>query len=159
MKKIQKERVSYYDSYQAIDGSEFLTEEECVKYEKSAYGVLNARYKKLVINSNDEYSVFEAVGMDDHTTELVKVSSQADADTVLQMYYLVNPHILSDDNLRYKEYRDRAIKLVSEALASDGLLLIGRGFEYDDSFWIIGTPKSFQEKLNAFISCKKSEDA
>lgn len=156
MKKIQKERKSCYDVFVAVDGTEFLTEEECKKYEESAYGVLMARYKKLIVKSGTEYDLVPS-GSEDNSCEVVKVETQADADTVLQLYLLINPHIAKAESDFCMNWRERAEKLCSRALAENDYLIMCHGYEYNDNFWFIGTRNSVKEGIDAFCSVEKNE--
>ncbi|UKK52698.1 hypothetical protein [Prevotella sp. E2-28] len=149
----ERTNVVKYNVYVAYDGREFNDEEECKKYEESAYGVLNAKYQKLIIKSASEGDVFDGIGTDDHTTELVKIDTQADADVVMQMFLLINSHLTRENAPdSYKKYIARADELVQYAYNGGGPLMIGRGCEYNNSFWIIGTFSSFTAQLAKFFN-------
>ena len=49
MKKLEKDLITKYTVFQAVDGTEFSQKEECEKYEESALGVLRGKIKRLTI--------------------------------------------------------------------------------------------------------------
>lgn len=144
MKTINKEIVtkSTKTVYVANDGTEFENAEECKKYEKSARGVLYAKYEPMVVKTSDEYEIF-GVGCEDNTVEIVCVKTQEDADILLQILFLENPYY-TDEN--HKERREKAVETVNSAIGD--FLLVGRGYELD-CFWFFGTRKSIVEDFNA----------
>ncbi|SHL72585.1 hypothetical protein SAMN04488494_0576 [Xylanibacter ruminicola] len=157
MNKIKKEQVSHYEVFVAADGTEFNSCEECMKYEMSAYGVLNAKYQKLVVKSESEDVVFPGIGMDDHTCELVSIKSQAEADTVLQLYLLINSHLTREDASDWaKKWIERARNLVDLALKTGEYLLVGRNCDYDESMWFNGTPSSIKESIDSFLKVENN---
>lgn len=88
MKKIEKEVVTkVVEGYEAMDGTMFEEQEECLKYEKSARGILKARLKKLVIKEGVEDSIY-GTGSCENETWVVKPESEADIDTIKQFFYL-----------------------------------------------------------------------
>ena len=137
-------------TYTAIDGTEFINEEECRKYEETAECVLLSKYRPLVIKSTTEYDVF-GVGSDDSTLEIVKINKPEDADILLQLYRLYNPHL---EKPEYKKYIDAAAKKLSLALQGSGLVFVGRGCD-DDYFWIIGSQESVMQVIKD--ACKPEE--
>ena len=153
MKKIRKENVSYYDVFVACDGTEFRDEKECRIYDESAKGVLNAKYKKLVVCYKTEYDLFN-VGSDEANVDIVRIKSQADADVVLQMFFMENPHLLTDNNENYAEMRTRAEDCVRKALKDNDALFVGKSYD-DGCFWLIGTLNSIKEKLDKL--CAESQ--
>lgn len=157
MRKIQKEQKSYVDVFVAADGTEFKTAEECRKYEDSAYGVLQAKYRKLIIKSTDEESAF-GCGSCDGAVEVVQLKTQADIDIVMQLYVLINPHVKDDE---HKSILDRLMNLANRAIKENDVLLVGRGYEYADSMWVYGTLNSYKESLDmlAVDDEKKTENA
>lgn len=154
MKKIQKEKVSTYDVFVAIDGTEFREMEECKKYEESAKGVLNAKYRKLVVKSVSEYEVCSC-GSEDNTCDIVKINSQADADIVLQMYFMENPHVLKDEE-PYSRWKERAENIVDKALKEQDFIIVGRGC--CDCFWLVGTRNSLKESIDAVCTPEEKKD-
>ena len=152
MKKIQKETKMYYDVFVANDGTEFRTEEDCKKYDESAYGVLNAKYKKLVINTDVEEGFFGFGGCD-ATIEIVRVKDEKDADTVMQMLFFINPH-LKNEGMEHIVERDNA--LVERATKGE-LLVIDRGYDYEEGFWFVGTDQSMKDEIDRICKESKSE--
>ena len=58
MKEIIKEVKNTYTVYQAIDGTEFDSKEECKKYEDTAKCLLLTKYRPLVKKTVTEIDVF-----------------------------------------------------------------------------------------------------
>lgn len=153
MKKIQKERVSYYDVYVANDGTEFSTQEECKKYDDSALGVVRARYKKLVVKSGVESDIC-GVGSDECVVDVLRIKSKGDADIVMQRFMLENLWLKNDSN---NDAFMRAAKKVSLALAEDDYLLVGLGC-CDDCFWIIDTALNIKNRIDVFVTPDEKKD-
>lgn len=143
MKTINKEIVtkSTQTVYVANDGTEFENAEECKKYEKSARGVLYAKYAPKLVKTSDEESLF-GMGCCDNDVEIVRVETQEDADLILQILLLENSWYTNED---HKERREEAIAQINSAIGD--FLLVGRGYDHD-GFWLYGSRKSFIENFN-----------
>lgn len=152
METISRERKSYYDVYVANDGTEFRDREECKKYEESALGVLMAKLRPIISETN-EYAV-SGMGNDDSAVWVAKPATQDDVDTIMQIYLANEPSMMKEEYKETVEYR-RAI--VQRALDENDVLFIGRGYECD-SFWLIGTRNSIKEKLDSFLNAEKKDD-
>lgn len=127
MKEIQKKREVYDTWYEATDGTEFRTREECEKYEQTAHAVVKTKFLKLVVDEKTEWEFFD-VGSDDSTVYAIKMNSQEDADTVLQLYYMDNPYVLRDEETP-KKYKERAFNLVNTAYQEKDILFVGENYE------------------------------
>lgn len=148
MKEGTKEIINYQTIYIATDGTEFTTKEECKKYEESAIGVLMVKYKPLLIKSTTEYDLFH-VGCDDSDVDIVKITSEAEADVVRQLFYLFNPYILGDQHANRKADAEDKIK---SALEGNGVLIIGRGCNGDECFWIINSKDGLINQIDNICS-------
>lgn len=82
------ENVEKITKYKAIDGTIFENSEECKKYEKSAFCVINAKYQKLIVKKDSEFNILNT-GSDDVNLEILKANSIEDVNTIYQMlcYY------------------------------------------------------------------------
>ena len=78
-------------NYEAFDGCCFDTEEECLKYEQSAFGVAKVNALRLRNKEMTEYSVFEYTGSDCNN---VMVFDIRDADAL----QIVNTYLHSISN-------------------------------------------------------------
>lgn len=146
MKRITQSDVITITKYQAVDGTIFDDEKECEKYEKSAKGVLNAKYRDLVVSSSDEDDLFSGFGSSDSTIDIVRLKLRDDIDTLMQMFMLENPHMTDDEN------RERVTKIrimLQEAIADHSYVLVHRGYD-NENFWIVTHIKKVIEKLNEF---------
>ena len=142
MKEVTKERVQKYTVYQAVDGTEFNTREECQEYDNSAKGVLRGKLKDLIVN--DKYNGWDLMGGDeDHNIIAVKVPTEADIDIVLQNYYLDNPWILQDGR---EELRNELILAVNQAYREQDVILFG--INCDADLYCIDTRKNIIDRLN-----------
>ncbi len=132
MKEIKKEivRKEYQTVYIATDGSEFYDRNECEKYEKSAMGVVSSRYKEFVVKSTTEEGLTKC-GSGDYIIEVVKLTEYSDIDIVVQLYCLL---FSTNDNEQITKIRE----LCKQAVRTGDLLLICRGYDYDN-FWIMDT--------------------
>lgn len=88
MKEVITEKIEKVTIYEAIDGTQFENKEECKKYESSAFGIINAKYQKLIIKRDNETCILNT-GSEDVYLEILKVTSIEDADIIYQMmcYY------------------------------------------------------------------------
>lgn len=84
MKEIITEKVEKVTIYEAIDGTLFKNKEECKKYENSAFGIINAKYQKLIIKRDKETCILNT-GSEDIELEILNVASIEDADIIYQM--------------------------------------------------------------------------
>lgn len=84
MKEIITEKIEKVTMYEAIDGTQFKDKEECKKYESSAFGVINAKYQKLIVKRDYETCILN-MGSEDVELEILKVTSIEDADIIYQM--------------------------------------------------------------------------
>ena len=144
MKEVIKERtnVEKYTVYQAVDGTEFNTVEECQAYDNSAKGVLRGKLKALTVN--DEYNGWDLMGgNDDNTIIAVKVPTEADIDIVLQNYYFDQPWILNDGNQNSKA---KIVLAVNQAYREQDVILFG--FNCDDELYFIDTRNNIIDRLN-----------
>jgi len=81
------EKVEKVVGFEAMDGTRFSTQEECVKYEQSAKGVLKGRLMNLAINYGNEDSIY-GTGCCDNATLVIKPKSVADIDLIHQFFLL-----------------------------------------------------------------------
>jgi hypothetical protein len=154
MKEVTKERtkVEKYTVYQAIDGTEFNTREECQEYDNSAKGVLRGKLKDLIVN--DEYNGWALMGgNEDHNIIAVKVPTETDIDIVLQNYYLDNPWILEDGR---EEFRNELILTVNQAYREQDVILFG--INCDADLYCIDTRKNIIDRLNK-LDRKEADNA
>lgn len=126
MKEIQKEISQHVTVYEAMDGTEFTSKEECKKYEESAKCVLMAKYNKLVVKTCSEYDLFNCIGSEDETVDIIKITSLSDIDTILKLIALHYPSSAKDAEWMQKK-EDR----LTDAYNSNSLVVIGRGYEGD----------------------------
>lgn len=144
MKKITKEhtKVEEYVMYQATDGTEFKTQEECAEYEASARGVLRGRLKEFIVN--DRYNCWDLLGGDEENQCLAIVVPTEEAKyVILQNYYLDQAWILKPDNSKHKERVDNAVQ---KAYENNDIILFG--INCDGNLYLIDTRMSIINRLN-----------
>lgn len=140
MKEVQKEKVQHYTVYQAVDGTEFSNREECEKYESSARGVVLNRFSKLVIDdTHNEYSLFG--GDEEHNVYAVTLNEEKDKDTVLQLFFLDQPHMQGSDS----KWMIAMKELVERAYVQKEILLMETNC--DGEFYFVDTVESIIKKL------------
>ena len=149
-KEIKKEITETEVKYIAVDGTEFVNQAQCEEYEKTAKCALMIRYNAIKIRETNEYDIFHA-GSEDSAVDVVRLKETKDADTVIQLLRLYQPHL---EEPEYKEWLDRAAKKVHSALQGDGFLFIGRGCCEDD-FWVMESATSAIDCIKA--ACKPVE--
>ena len=144
MKLIEIEKVTKVTRYEAIDGTTFTTEEECVKYEDTAKCVLLTKYKPLIKRTASECDIFNT-GSDEYMIDILQyLSSESDIDILIQLHKLYcNSRNFNDDF-----YNKMRIKL-EKCLKNRDIVLIGRGTEYDgyDNFYILTTLQDITDNI------------
>lgn len=144
MKEITKEKKSTYTVYQAVDGTEFNSKEECQKYEDTAKCLLLTKYKPLVKRTVNEYGIFNT-GSDEYMIDILQyLSSESDIDILIQLHRLY----CSGRKLNDEHYVDMRNKL-EKCLKNRDIVLIGRGTEYDgyDNFFILTTLQEVTDNI------------
>ena len=143
MKKLEKDLITKYTVFQAVDGTEFSQKEECEKYEKSALGVLRGKIKKFVVCEPKDAWTFMG-GYDDHQVIAVKPQTEADVDIILQWYYLEHPYILENNR---KVERENFEEVIIEAWKNDDIVLFG--INYEKEYYFINSRKNIINNLNS----------
>jgi len=141
MKTIEEKRTVYDIMYEAVDGTTFRSQEECVKYEESARGILRAKLKKLIVN--DQYDGWELMGGNEGNKILaVKMETEENKETVLQNYYFDNPWILKEDS----PHKEKLEKRVEQAYKEQDVILFG--LNCVDNLYLIDTRNNIIDRLN-----------
>ena len=144
MKPIEIEKVTKVTHYEAIDGTTFTTEEECVKYEDTAKCVLLTKYKPLVKRTASECDIFNT-GSDEYMIDILQyLSSESDIDILIQLHRLY----CSGRNFNDGFY-DKMRSKLEKCLKNRDIVLIGRGTEYDgyDNFYILTTLQDITDNI------------
>ena len=144
MKPIEIEKVTKVTRYEAIDGTTFTTEEECVKYEDTAKCVLLTKYKPLIKRTASECDIFNT-GSDEYMIDILQyLSSESDIDILIQLHKLY----CSSRNFNDDFYNKMRSKL-EKCLKNRDIVLIGRGTEYDgyDNFYILTTLQDITDNI------------
>lgn len=135
MQVIKKEKITTYEVYSAMDGTEFDNVEECEKYENSAKCVLLSKYQEYcdIITSNEEEIFY--FGSCDNMIDIVKINNPEAITVILQLISLYNPHIKNiDDKFRMlQDYHEK-----------ESTFFISRGC--DDEFWLL--KYDLEDRLN-----------
>jgi len=142
MNTIQIEQTTTITKYEAIDGTTFVSKDECKKYEDTAICVLRSRYNPLVIISTTEYNLFQ-VGSDECVIDVVKLQSEQDIDTILQLCYYHHNWLKED---KYKDRLQEISTMISKAFRENDYLFISKGLE-SDNFTPIFTYMQFADYL------------
>ena len=142
VKKIEKTITEEKITYEAIDGEVFDNEKECLEYEKSAKGVINAQFQALVIKNTDEYELFRGDG--DHPIQVVKVPN-------VEALYSIK---LKINSVRESTISECENKIIDEALA-DGILLLAWNCDWDWC-WPIGSPTAIKNNMDNLLNLKNN---
>lgn len=145
MQEKKIEHKVYETLYVATDGTEFRTKEECEKYEQTAHAVVRTKFLKLVVEEKTDWKLF-GVGSDEDIAYAVKMNTQEDVDTVLQLYYMDNPYFLKDEETT-KKYKERAFNLVNTAYQEQDILFVEE--TYDGDTYIINTRNNIIKNLQS----------
>lgn len=144
MKEITREKKSTYTVYQAVDGTEFNSKEECQKYEDTAKCLLLTKYKPLVKRTVREYDIFNT-GSDEYMIDILQyLSSESDIDILIQLNRLYYSGRKLDD-----DFYDNMRSKLEKCLKNRDIVLIGRGTEYDDydNFYILTTLQEITDNI------------
>lgn len=141
--------------YEAYDGNQFTSSEECTKYEESAKCALLSKYNKYVIRKTTEYDIFDA-GSEEYDYDIVTIPDDYAEQVILQVLYLFNPHLNKESD---EENKERCVNRISRAKKEKDYLFICRGYCGDkgDSFWTTCTFNEHKEKMLEL--CKPEEPA
>lgn len=144
MKAIQTEETitTIITKYEAIDGTIFESKDECKKYEDTAICVLRSRYNPLVITSTTEYDLFQ-VGSDECVIDVIKLQSEQDVDTILQLCHYYHNWLKED------KCKDRLQKIsirINKAFSENDYLFISKGWE-SDNFMPLFTYMQFADHI------------
>lgn len=145
MKEITKEKIQIYSIWKANDGTEFNSKEECVKYENSARCAIMTKYNLLVKKTLTEWDIF-GTGSEEFQIDIVCLNNEDDATTVLQSIAFENSYI-ANDKKKMSEIRESLSTSLNKCP-----VFIGRGSEYNECFYFMGSLDSFLTKIQE--SCK-----
>lgn len=144
MKELIRETKSTYIVYQAPDGTEFNSKEECKKYEDTAKCLLLTKYRPLVKKTVTEYDIFNT-GSDEYMLDIIQcLRDEADIDVLIQLHRLYNSSRNNNDDF-YNNLRSKLEKCFEDK----DIIIIGRGTEYDgyDQFFILTTLQEISNKI------------
>lgn len=80
-REVTKKEIAYYE---AVDGKRFYGEnakDECSAYEKTAEGVMAARYHECLLKRTNEYNLYQ-FGDSDHDVDIVKIDTENDLKAI-----------------------------------------------------------------------------
>lgn len=140
MKEITKEKIQKYSIWEANDGTEFNSKEECVKYEDSARCAIMTKYNLLVKKTLVEWDIF-GTGSEEFQIDIVCLNNEDDITTVLQSIAFENCYIANDE-----EKMSKIRKSLSTSL-NKCPVFIGRGCEYNECFYFMGSLDEFLTKI------------
>lgn len=124
---------SYKTVYVSNDGREFDDREECLKYEKTAKGVIFGDFKNIVEYSKKESTIFNYCGNEDYTYNFIKLN------TLDKVELLKKVATLSCYNEQQKK---NAFTKIDECYKKKDLFIVGSP-DYDEGeYWFIGSAKN-----------------
>ena len=96
----REEKVIYTDVFVANDGTEFKTQEECEKYEKSWEGTINASFQKVPhVKATEMYWLGDWTGCEDFNVYLIKPRNLDDIRVINEHFHLSSSEMLTQDNI------------------------------------------------------------
>lgn len=139
--------------YEAYDGNQFTSSEECTKYEESAKCALLSKYNKYVIRKTTEDALFDA-GSEEFDYDIVTIPHDDAEETILQLLYFFNPYFMDK---KYEDTNERYVNRINRAKKEKDYLFISRGYCGDggDSFYPTCTFNEHKEKILEL--CKPEE--
>lgn len=121
--------------YRAADGKEFRNKEECETYERTAKGVIQADFEKLVMAENNEYGLFESFGGGGEDYRIVRI-------------IIHNMEELRQANMHSQLIKNKNL-FTEEHIGKN--LIVGTGCEHD-ACYLYGTIEELVEKFRADIT-------
>ena len=141
IKETRREIVETHTYYEATDGTVFNSQEECRKYENSAFGVLRGRVSTLIVGK--KANAWDLMGgYDDNVVVAVAMSKEEDVNTVLQMLYLESPHLMDE---AYESRRKKMEATIFKAYEEKDVILLGINCE--DEYYFINSRNNIVNKL------------
>jgi hypothetical protein len=140
MKEVTKERKSSYTVYEAVDGTEFYTKEECSIYEASAKGVIHSKIAKMIKGKGDAWETLG--GYDDHKIVALKMNRPEDLDTVKQFFLLESPYYNNECN---KELKEAKFNIMDTAYKENDALIFG--VNSDGEYYFINSRANIIDNL------------
>lgn len=113
MKQISKEITNYKTVYVAIDGTEFDSKEECVKYENSARVILKSKFLKLVVKETDAWHLL--YGNEDTIVYYVQFREEKDIDTLIHYMCMVDSWLINVSQSEIDKLYEQARKAFNNA--------------------------------------------
>ena len=141
--EIKREVVDTHIYYEAIDGTRFVSKDECEKYEASANCVLKSRLKKLEVYRTNEWELFR--GDEENVVIALRPTSQADVDTIMHAFLMDNPYFARDEEKPKKWLAERQ-SMADKALEDKDILLMG--LNCNGELYFLDTRNNYIERLN-----------
>lgn len=146
MKEVTKERKSSYTVYEAVDGTEFYTKEECAVYEASAKGVIRAKITKLIAGKGNEWDLL--AGDECHEIIGIKMQTEKDVDTVKQFFLMECSWYQNKPNAV-----ENIFNIIDTAFEKKDIVLFGINCD-GEYYWI----NSRQNIVNNLLNLDKKEE-
>ena len=122
MKEKKIERTVYDIKWEAIDGTLFLSKEECETYEKTARMVLWDTLKRLTLLESNEWNLLGA-GYSDVVVHAIKMVNPEDGDKIKQLLLLDNLWATKEGESTEK-WRTHRFEQIDKALEDADVLLV-----------------------------------
>ncbi len=137
MKTIEVEKTFKETWYEAVDGKQFKTKEECIKYEGTAKCVIESKYNTLHHTREIEATLF-GLGSEECYIDIIRISQDSDKDIILQKCAYYNNN---------KQTLERYSKILDTTSTGDYVLCFS-GSEYDDYFYVMCNYSDYIKNLN-----------
>lgn len=138
MKQLEKQVQKNIIYWEAVDGTQFDSKEECIEYEKTTKCVIRAKFNTLAKQVLASETV--ALGMYDGTAYIIKFENSTDMDTVAQYIAYQNNTIT-----------DSTMAMLQTALKENKHILVLSDCN-NDCIWIECILEDHIEKLKSIIT-------
>lgn len=150
MKEVKIEKIEKVTMYEAPDGTQFKTKEECKKYEDSLLGILKAKYSKIKLKTYSEYDLF-GVGHEDCYIDIVQLKSKEDIDTIL--------HLCQYYGYKSEESINKNLEFLEKAYKENDYVLMHAGDDYSDYYNVFGVMGDILNDIkDKIIKCTEKQN-
>lgn len=142
MKEIKNVKEQVFFTYEAIDGTTFEIKEECERYEKTCKCLLMAKYNQIPKVSYSEYSITNYLGSEEYMFDIIKLRNNDDIDVIIQLFKLIHGNSYGNEIL------NSIYTSLQKHQELGNHILIERGNDYDDNFYLNPSVRTLEEFIN-----------
>lgn len=129
---------SYKTVYVSNDGKEFDDREECLKYEKTAKGVIFGDFKNIIDYSKKELTVINVCGSEEYTYHFIKLNTLDKVEILKRVASLACYN---------EEQKKNAFIEIDECYKKKGIFIVGNPDWEEDDYFFIGSAKDVLNRI------------